>query len=80
MEFINYYPEGKENIKIVDENVNVIILPTTTKRLEIGYAPQLKKIISLSPELIIGPETKKADNVCIIVIFINHFLLFENFP
>lgn len=61
MKNINYYPEGVETIKLVDENVNVIFLPSTTKRLEIGYAPKLKKIVSFSPELVIGPENKRAD-------------------
>lgn len=61
MKKINYYAEGTEVIKLSDEFVEVIILPKSSKRLEITYAPNLKKIVSLSSELIIGPEVKRAD-------------------
>ena len=61
MKKINYYAEGTEVIKVSDEFVEVIILPRSSKRLEISYAPNLKKIVSLSSELIVGPEVKKAD-------------------
>ncbi len=53
------YPNGTESVALLDNDVEVIILPTTAKRLEILSATNLRKIISLSNKLTIGPAVKK---------------------
>lgn len=50
-----------EVVRLVDEEIEILLLAKKVKRLEIAFAPNLKKIISLSPELIIGPEVRRAD-------------------
>lgn len=59
MNKIDYRADSMEELKLSDETVEVIMLPATLKRLEIAHAPNLKKIISYSPELTIGPSEKK---------------------
>ena len=53
------YPNGTENVALSDNEVEVIILPTTAKRLEVVTATNLRKIISLSNKLTIGPANKR---------------------
>lgn len=50
-----------EIVELSDASVEVLVLTETVKRLNINYAPNLKKIINLSEYLVIGPENVKAD-------------------
>ncbi len=45
-----------EVIELSDASVEVLVLDENVKRLDIKYAPHLKKIVNLSEYLIIGPE------------------------
>lgn len=50
-----------EFVELSDVNVEILILTDSVKRLDIRYAPNLKKIINFSESLIIGPEKAKGD-------------------
>ena len=50
-----------EIVELSDANVEVLVLTDSVKRLNIRYAPNLKKIINFSELLIIGPEEAKGE-------------------
>lgn len=50
-----------EIVELSDASVELLVLTETVKRLNIRYAPNLKKIVNLSEFLIIGPEKAKGD-------------------
>ena len=54
-------PNNISEYVLSDKEIEILVLNKNMKRLEIKYAPSLKKIISLSSYIVFGPEELKAD-------------------
>ncbi len=52
-------PEGTKEYEVKDEKIEVLILNADLERLDIKYAPSLKKIISFSDCVTFGPREEE---------------------